>query len=183
MKKLVILLLALFAFSCAEAKKEPGIRLADYNHTDAYTSAEAMKLDQKNKAEAKKAKQKAMVVEVSLEGTDQMKFNKDEIKVPAGATVKLTLTHVGQLPASAMGHNFVLLKKGTDVTAFGVEAINFPNNNYIPENTDKVIASTEIIGGGESVTIEFTAPEPGTYTFVCTFPGHFSMMQGKFIAE
>ena len=40
-----------------------------------------------------------------------------------------------------------------------------------------------MIGGGESVTIEFDAPEAGTYDFLCTFPAHFAMMKGKFIVK
>jgi azurin len=40
-----------------------------------------------------------------------------------------------------------------------------------------------LIGGGESTTIEFEAPEKGEYTFLCTFPGHFGLMNGKFIVE
>ena len=48
---------------------------------------------------------------------------------------------------------------------------------------DKFIAHTKMLGGGESDTIEFDAPAPGTYTFMCTFPGHYALMQGKFIVE
>ena len=40
-----------------------------------------------------------------------------------------------------------------------------------------------MIGGGQSDTIEFDAPEPGTYDFICSFPGHYSVMKGKFIVE
>ena len=28
------------------------------------------------------------------------------------------------------------------------------------------------------MTVEFTAPAEGEYTYVCTFPGHYMMMQG-----
>lgn len=123
------------------------------------------------------------VVEVSISGNDQMQFNKNEIRVKAGQTVKLTLNHVGEMSAQVMGHNWVLLKKGTDISEFGNAAASAKDNDYIPQGTDKVIAHTKIIGGGETVTIEFQAPEKGTYDFICSFPGHFALMKGKFIVE
>jgi azurin len=40
-----------------------------------------------------------------------------------------------------------------------------------------------MIGGGEQTTITFDAPEKGVYDFICSFPGHVALMQGKFIVE
>jgi azurin len=90
---------------------------------------------------------------------------------------------VGQLPVEAMGHNFVLLKQGTDLASFATKAVEYPDNGYIPEGTDKVIAQTEMIGGGEVTSVTFEAPAAGTYDFICSFPGHYIQMQGKFIVE
>ncbi|MFP8487952.1 azurin [Gracilimonas sp. Q87] len=123
------------------------------------------------------------VVEITIEGNDQMKFNLDEIKVEEGQTVKLTLKHVGKLPKAAMGHNWVLLKQGTNIQEFGSAAAKAAGNDYIPEGTDDVIVHTKMLGGGEETTIEFTAPAKGTYDFICSFPGHYALMQGKFIVE
>lgn len=185
MKKTMLLLLTVLLYSCGESEtKEPPIRLADYQQSHSSENISETTTPEAGEAtEEATTASAATVVEVSIEGTDQMTFNKKELRVPAGSTVKLTLTHTGTMPATAMGHNFVLLKKGTDVAAFAMTAINFADNEYIPEGTDKVIAKTKIIGGGESVTIEFKAPAPGTYTFICSFPGHFSMMKGSFIVE
>jgi azurin len=82
-----------------------------------------------------------------------------------------------------MGHNFVLLKKDVVMKDFAMTAMKARDNDYIPADTDKVIAYTDLIGGGESTTIEFEAPEKGEYTFLCTFPGHFGLMNGTFIVE
>lgn len=125
------------------------------------------------------------VATVALEGTDQMKYNTNLIEVPAGSKVKLTLTHTGNLPASAMGHNFVLLKAGSDGAAFATAAVAAKDNGYIPPGmTDQIITHTDIVGGGpedtKSVTIEFDAPEAGDYPFFCSFPGHYAMMNGTF---
>lgn len=123
------------------------------------------------------------VVMVNLTGNDQMQFNLKEIKVKAGETVKLTLKHIGQLPENAMGHNFVLLQQGTDVVDFATKAATASQNEYIPEGSEQVIVSTDMIGGGEETSVEFTAPEAGTYDFICSFPGHYIQMRGKFIVE
>lgn len=124
------------------------------------------------------------VVQIRLTGNDQMQFNKEELRAEAGQTVSLTLEHVGQLPETAMGHNFVLLEKETDVADFAQRAAQAGSNDYIPEGSEEIIANTEMVGGGESTTIEFKVPEePGTYTFICSFPGHYVQMQGRFIVE
>ena len=79
-----------------------------------------------------------------------------------------------------MGHNFVLIKKDVDVDEYAIRAISARDNDYIPEGGDE-IAFTKMLGGGESDTITFDAPEPGTYTFICSFPGHYQIMMGEFI--
>lgn len=118
---------------------------------------------------------------ITINSNDQMRFDLNEIKVKAGETIKLTLNHKGKLPKNVMGHNFVLLTQGTDVAKFAQLAMNEKDSEYIPAKG--VIAHTKLIGGGESTTIEFTAPKKGTYNFVCSFPGHYAMMKGKFIVE
>lgn len=123
------------------------------------------------------------VIEIKLTGDDQMRFDKNEIRVREGQTVRLTFEHVGKMAKNVMGHNFVLLTPGTDINEFGQEAVEASDNDYIPQNTNKVIAHTKMLGGGESTTIEFEAPKAGTYDFICSFPGHYAIMRGKFIVE
>ncbi len=122
-------------------------------------------------------------VEITLNASDEMKFDKNEITVSAGQTVVLTLHHTGKLPVAAMGHNFVLLTQGTDMATFATAAMTATDNNYVPTDEAGVIAHTKILGGGESDTITFTAPEKGTYDFLCSFPGHYAIMKGKFIVQ
>lgn len=118
---------------------------------------------------------------IVINSDDQMRFDTNEIRVKSGEKVKLTLNHTGKLAKNVMGHNFVLLTKGTDVAKFSRAAMNEKEKEYIPSTG--VIAHTKLIGGGESTTIEFTAPGKGTYDFICSFPGHYAMMKGKFIVE
>lgn len=122
-------------------------------------------------------------VTLTIEGDDQMKYNKDELRVKEGQEVTLILKHVGKLEKQAMGHNWVLLKRGVDVQEFAMEAIQANDNDYIPAGTNKVIVHTDMIGGGEETQITFTAPKKGTYDYICTFPGHFGTMHGKLIVE
>lgn len=122
-------------------------------------------------------------VEITIEGNDRMQFNLSEITVQSGQTVVLTLKHTGRLPVAAMGHNWVLLTQGTDIQQFGIAASKARDNEYIPEDTDQVIVHTALIGGGEETTIEFKAPTAGTYDYICSFPGHYGIMKGKFIVK
>ncbi len=121
---------------------------------------------------------------IVIKGSDAMQFDLKEIKVKAGQKVKLTLTHSGKLAKAAMGHNWVLLKQGVDVAAFGGKAAAARETEYIPKSeAANIIAHTKLLGGGESDTIEFTAPKKGKYTFICSFPGHYALMKGEFIVE
>lgn len=121
--------------------------------------------------------------DVVITGNDLMKFSKSEIKVKAGKKVKITLKHIGKMSKQVMGHNFVLLKQGVNLSAFGNKAASSKDTDYIPADSQDVIAYTKLIGAGETAIVEFDAPVPGTYEFLCSFPGHYTMMKGKFIVE
>lgn len=122
--------------------------------------------------------------ELVIEANDQMQYNTKMLEVWNGQKVKLTLTHTGTLPIESMGHNWVLLKDGVNMAEFAEASIAAKDNGYIaPERAGDVIAFTEQIGGGGSTTIEFDAPAKGSYTFLCTFPGHFGMMNGKLVVK
>ena len=57
------------------------------------------------------------------------------------------------------------------------------DNQYVPVGDDRVLAYTEVIGGGESTSITFSTSglsKDGDYTFFCSFPGHWGIMKGSF---
>lgn len=121
---------------------------------------------------------------LALSGNDMMQFDKKELRVSAGQEITLTLRHIGKLEKKVMGHNFVLLKPGTDITAFSIAASDAgESGDWIPAGGNDVIVHTKMLGGGETTSITFMAPEAGTYDFICSFPGHSAMMRGKFIVE
>lgn len=122
-------------------------------------------------------------VKVKITGDDGMKFNVSEIKVKSGQKVTIELEHTGKMAKGVMGHNFVLLKQGVNLSEFATEAMKFQDNEFIPKDTKDIIAHTKLIGGGETTTVTFDAPEKGEYQFLCSFTGHSAMMKGKFIVE
>jgi len=121
---------------------------------------------------------------LSLEANDQMQYSKNELRAAAGQTITLTFKNTGTSDIHVMGHNFVLLKAGTDVSDFGTKAMSAKDHDYIPPSeTANVLAHTKLLGGGESDTITFQLPEKGSYDYICSFPGHYGVMNGKLIIE
>lgn len=123
---------------------------------------------------------------IELTGNDQMKYNMATIAAKPGEVLHVRIKSIGTIPKAAMGHNFVLLAKGTDAKAFTNAAANAYSTGYIPaELKAKVLASTTIVGPGESADVTFKAPTvPGSYTFLCSFPGHFlAGMKGMLVVK
>ncbi|MBL1411328.1 plastocyanin/azurin family copper-binding protein [Sphingobacterium faecale] len=119
----------------------------------------------------------------TVEGNDQMKFNTELIRVKAGEPLELTLKNVGKMPKESMGHNLIILKSGVDLPTFGGEAAAAADNEYIPKSAlSSIVAHTKLLGPGEEDKISVTL-EKGVYTYICSFPGHYALMQGKIVAE
>ena len=128
------------------------------------------------------------VAQVHISSDDVMRFDPLRFRVRPGQSVHMTLEHVGRMEVERMGHNVVILNADEDPGAFGREVQRRGGslgNDYVPEPLrDRVIAFTAMIGGGETDTIAFAAPdEPGRYPFVCTFPGHYDVMQGEMLVD
>ncbi|MEX1062519.1 MAG: plastocyanin/azurin family copper-binding protein [Balneolaceae bacterium] len=113
-------------------------------------------------------------------------YELEQILAQPGEEISIRLESRSELPASAMSHNFILLEMDTDVDRFANESMTAPDNDYIsPDMEDQVIVATDMLAGGESDTIQFAVPtEPGTYTFICSFPGHYAGgMVGEIVVE
>jgi len=124
------------------------------------------------------------VCKLAITGNDLMQYDKKELAVAADCTsVELTLTHVGKLPKEAMGHNWVLVNE-PDLSAVANSGMSAgAANNYVAPNDKKVLAHTKVVGGGESATVSFPTSmlkKGGAYLYLCTFPGHNSLMRGTF---
>lgn len=116
------------------------------------------------------------VVEVQINANDQMKYSVTQIEAKAGQTVRLTLRNTGSMPKIAMGHNFVLVDNAMDLAKFLAASQLRQTEEYIaPDFRPHILASTRLLGPGESQTIEFQAPaQPGFYSYLCTFPAHYA---------
>lgn len=118
------------------------------------------------------------VAEIALTPVgNEMRYEQPAFSVREGQTVTLTFTNTADM--EAMHHNVVVLQPTADVNAFGQAAMSAADTDYVPAAmADQVVAHTAMSAPGETVTVEFTAPAAGTYTYVCTYPGHYISMRG-----
>ena len=130
------------------------------------------------------AKQQQFTDTINLQANENMRFNKEVFKIHARKKITLIFKNTSAPSATAMMHNVVILRPGTDIADFADVARNAQKENYVPSAVASlVIANTRLIGGGESDKVEFTIDLPGIYDFICSFPGHWGTMQGKIVAE
>ena len=133
---------------------------------------------------AKSASTKPRIVE--LTGDDKVKYDKTEITAKPGETIRVVLKSAGTAPKAIMGHNFVLLKAGVDVVEFNKASFAARATDYVPtELKAQILAATALAGPGETVEVTVKVPaQPGRYTYLCTFPGHFALgMRGVLIVK
>lgn len=124
---------------------------------------------------------------VTIAGTDAMQFDKKEIVInKACKKFTVTLKHTGILAKATMGHNWVL-SKTDDMQAVAAEGMAAGlDNNYLKLADPRVIAASKLIGGGESTTVDVPVSKlvKGTsYSFFCSFPGHYALMKGSLILQ
>ena len=121
-----------------------------------------------------------LTIHVTGNSMADMAYEPASAKVKSGDKVKLTL--VNDNTAEGMIHNWVLVKLGSgqEVATAGIAAGQ--DKDYIPEN-ENIIAHTGLAQPSETITLEFTAPEAGSYNYICTYPGHFPKMIGKLVVE
>jgi azurin len=104
-------------------------------------------------------------------------YDKTSLEAPAGSKITLKLKNNASA-ASGNKHNWVLAKSA-DADPVAVDGISAGDAvGYLKPDDKRVIAATKMIGPGESSEITFDAPAAGTYTYICTFPGHNVNMKG-----
>ena len=105
-----------------------------------------------------------------------LKFEPAQFQVRAGSKVKVVFINDDD-----MLHNFVVVLPGTAIEVGNLAmklGLEGQQKDYIP-NTEKVLYHTKLLQPNTTETIYFTAPEkPGNYTYECSVPGHFYVMQG-----
>lgn len=164
-----------FILSCGnneqkQAPVEPG-PAASSNLMDEGPAYDPMKIDPS-----------APVVELTLKAMGNsmadMSFDQKELRVKAGSTIHLLF--INESTDGAMSHNFVLIDEGS-AEKVGPEGMKAGiDNNFVPK-MKQVLVSTKMTQPKEKTEITFPAPQKGTYDFICTYPGHYQKMNGKFI--
>jgi azurin len=121
---------------------------------------------------------------IALQANENMRFDREMFKIKTGKKIRLIFKNTGAPSNTAMAHNVVILKKGTDIADFADAVHNARNEQYVPSSVGAlVIAHTKLVGGGDSDEVYFTISQPGIYDYICSFPGHWGTMQGKIVAE
>lgn len=120
---------------------------------------------------------------VRLETGKNLTFANRRLRVRAGEALKFTLANPDVVP-----HNWVLAKPGTlkSVGEASNRLVADPEafaRHYVPQS-ENVLVYTDIVGPRSDFTIHFRAPQqPGVYPYLCTFPGHWMVMNGELVVE
>ena len=120
---------------------------------------------------------------VRVEAGKNLTFAPRAFTVRPGEPIKLTFSNPDVVP-----HNWALLKPGTLATVGDLanRIIAEPDavaRRYIPR-TDAVLAHTDIAEPQGQSVIHFRAPsQPGRYPYLCSFPGHWMIMNGEMVVE
>ena len=105
-----------------------------------------------------------------------LKYDVTNFEVKAGSKIRLIFSNNDD-----MTHNVVVVSPGAadEVASLALKlGLKGSEMNYVP-NSSKVLFHTALLQPESSESIYFVAPTtPGEYTFVCTFPGHASVMRG-----
>ena len=121
--------------------------------------------------------------EIRVEAGKNLTFATPSLRVKAGEPIRLIFKNPDVVP-----HNWVLVKPGSlqKVGTLANQLIADPDalaRQYVPKDTD-VLVYTDIVGPQESTSIYFHAPaDKGRYPFLCTFPGHWMVMNGEMLVE
>jgi azurin/glucose/arabinose dehydrogenase len=112
-----------------------------------------------------------------------LQFSPKEIRVKAGQPVRLLFEN-----PDLMQHNLVLVDAGAEeeVGALADQMAAKPEGlakQFVPEST-KVLHATPLVNPNSRAELRFNAPlKPGSYPYICTFPGHWRVMRGVLVVE
>jgi azurin len=119
--------------------------------------------------------------EVRIECNSNLTFGTTRFKAKPGEAITVTLANPDVVP-----HNWALLTPNS-LEKVGGLANKFiadpdaPLRHYVPD-APEVLVYTDIVSPNSQFSISFKVPDtPGRYPFLCTFPGHWSVMNGEMI--
>ena len=107
---------------------------------------------------------------------DLLAFRPTELSCPTGAHARLTFHNTGKYVS--FEHNWVLiLPHSFDAVTKAAEAAG-EAQGWLPAGDSHILAATKMCGKGQMASVDFVAPAPGDYPFICSFPGHAQSMWG-----
>lgn len=108
-----------------------------------------------------------------------MKYDVTEVRAVPNEVLRFTLEN-----PDTMQHNLLVTMPGK-LSEVGVagdamgETAAGKARQFVPDKPS-VIAAMGLVDPGKSGTLHWAVPsKPGTYPYVCTYPGHWRMMNGK----
>ena len=128
-------------------------------------------------ADVSAAEEKTEVTFVIRTLPSQMKYEQTDLVVAPGQTVRIVLKNDDQLP-----HNLVVLRERGSALPVAMKAWELGERGFekqwIPDDP-RVLAWTKMTDPGKEESLSFRAPDTeGDLDFVCTFPGHATIMNG-----
>ncbi len=114
---------------------------------------------------------------------NQLQFAPKEVRVKAGEKVRLLFEN-----PDLMLHNLLIVAPGAaEETGALADALAAQPDGlalgYRPKS-GKVLHATPLVQPGQTAELLFTAPAaPGSYPYICTFPGHWRVMRGVLVVE
>lgn len=120
---------------------------------------------------------------ITVEAALGLQFVQKELRAKAGERISLTFKNPDLVP-----HNWMLgkpdqLKKLGELCNQMIAAPDGLARHYVPDSSD-VLVWTDMVNPKQEFTIHFDAPkEPGDYPYLCTFPGHWMVMNGMLHVE
>jgi azurin len=118
---------------------------------------------------------KKVNLSISTDG-DLLAFKPDRLSCPAGAYVHLTFHHMGKYVSQ--DHDWVLTRPGTADAVARAALESDEKGGWDRAKDPRILAATPLCSKGHSVSVDFIAPAPGDYPFLCTTPGHGAVMHG-----
>lgn len=120
---------------------------------------------------------------VTIEAGKNLTYSLRSFKVKAGEPIRVLFQNPDVVP-----HNWTLIKPGATqrVGMLVNQMIADPEavaRHYVPR-TEDVLVYTDMVYPQDQYAVFFRAPAtPGSYPYLCTFPGHWMVMNGTMIVE
>ncbi|MGJ8723205.1 MAG: plastocyanin/azurin family copper-binding protein [Roseibacillus sp.] len=115
---------------------------------------------------------------ITIRAVEGLQFDPPRTKMDPGQTVRFRILN---RDPSDLVHNLVLIKPGslTEIQQASLQVDQAAiDRNYIPDH-QAVLKATKLLKTDEGDDFLFTAPEePGIYHYICTYPGHATVMYG-----